>query len=442
MLSKLAYLTLCRSVRLLTQLARGDAAKDLEILVLRHQLIVLRRQTPRPRLEPADRALLAAISRVLPRTRWSCFFVKPETLLRWHRRMVAGAWTYPRRGPGRPPMDHDVQQLILRLATENPRWGYQRIKGELLRLGTQASATAIRTLLRRHGLDPAPRRAATTWQAFLRQQAAGIVACDFFTVDTVLLWRLYVLFFIELDTRRVHLAGVTPNPNAAWVTQQARNLLLVLGEPGRRMRFLIRDRDAKFCRGFDDVFNSAGAEVLLTPVQVPNANAYAERWIRTVRAECLDWLLIVSRRHLAQVLRVYVAHYNAHRPTERLVWSRPIHRPIRPSSAGIGTVCTGGIGSAVCSTSTTDKLHERVSAPYGVRPTLRPRDSPSARTRLDSALSPAQLRPRSQGCSGVVAHSAVDAFRKALAKATVRSWDHERGHRDIDGPDQSVPRCG
>ena len=318
MLSKLAYLTLCRSVQLLTQLARGDAAKDLEILVLRHQLIVLRRQTPRPRLEPADRALLAAISRVLPRTRWSCFFVKPETLLRWHRRMVAGAWTYPRRGPGRPPMDHDVQQLILRLARENPRWGYQRIKGELLRLGRQASATAIRTTLRRHGLDPAPRRAATTWRAFLRQQAAGIVACDFFTVDTVLLWRLYVLFFIELDTSRVHLAGVTPNPNAAWVTQQARNLLLTLGERGRRMRFLIRDRDAKFCRGFDDVFGSEGVEVLVTPVQAPNADAYAERWIRTVRAECLDWLLIVSRRHLAQVLRVYVAHYNAHRPHRAL----------------------------------------------------------------------------------------------------------------------------
>ena len=294
MLAKLAYLTLCRSIQMLVLLARGGAAKDLELMLLRHQLSVFRRQVPRPRLEPSDRALLAAISRVLPRTRWSCFFVKPETLLRWHRRMVAGAWTYPRRGPGRPPMDHDVQQLILRLARENPRWGYQRIKGELLRLGTQASATAIRTLLRRHGLDPAPRRAATTWQAFLRQQAAGIVACDFFTVDTIWLWRLYVLFFVELDTRRVHLAGVTPNPNAARVTQQARNLLLVLRERGRRMRFLIRDRDAKFCRGFADVFCSAGAEVLLTPVQAPNANAYAERWIRTVRAECLDWLLIVS----------------------------------------------------------------------------------------------------------------------------------------------------
>jgi putative transposase len=206
-LPRLAYLTLCRSVQLLALLARGDAAKDLEILVLRHQLAVLRRQSPRPRLEPADRALLAAVSRILPRARWSCFFVQPETLLRWHRWLVAGAWTYPRRRLGRPPLDQQIQRLIVRLARENPRWGYQRIKGELLRLGERVSATAIRSTLRRHGLDPAPRRADTTWCSFLRQQAAGIVACDFFTVDTVWLGRLYVLFFIELGTRRVHLAG-------------------------------------------------------------------------------------------------------------------------------------------------------------------------------------------------------------------------------------------
>jgi putative transposase len=160
-------------------LTRGDAAKDLEILVLRHQLTVLRRQAPRPRLEPADRVLLAAISRALPRSRWSCFFVTPETLLRWHRRLVAGAWTYPNRGPGRPPLDNDTQQLIVRLARENPCWGYQRIRGELRRLGIQVSATGIRVTLRRHGLDPAPRRSTTSWRAFLRQQAAGIVACDF-----------------------------------------------------------------------------------------------------------------------------------------------------------------------------------------------------------------------------------------------------------------------
>jgi putative transposase len=219
---------------------------------------------------------------------------QPETLLRWHRRLVAGAWTYPHQ-PGRPPLDDDVQQLIIRLAKENPRWGYQRIQGELLRLRVEVSATAIRTTLRRHGLDPAPRSTATTW-----------------------LRRLYVLFFIELDTRRVHLAGVTANPNSGWVTQQARNLLVVLGERERRLRFVLRDRDAKFSRAFDDVFRSDGIEVLITPVQAPNANAYAERWIRTVRAECLDWLLIIGRGHLQQVLRVYIEHYNAHRPHRAL----------------------------------------------------------------------------------------------------------------------------
>jgi putative transposase len=212
-LPKLAYLTLCRSIQLLVVLARGDVAEDLEILVLRHQLTVLRRQVARPRFEPADRALLAAVSRVLPRAHWTCFFVRPETLVRWHRRLVAGAWTYPSRGSGRPPLDQELQQLIIRLARENPRWGYQRIKGELLRLGVRVSATAIRTTLRRQGFDPAPRPASTTWTAFLRQQAAGIVACDFFTVDTVWLQRLYVLVFIQLQTRHVHLAGVTANPD-------------------------------------------------------------------------------------------------------------------------------------------------------------------------------------------------------------------------------------
>ena len=232
MLSKLAYLTLCRSIQLLVLLARGDAAKDLEILVLRHQLAVLRRQVARPRFKPADRALLAALSRACPAPAGRASSSSP-------RRCCAGigGWS-PAPGPTRTADRDDrrwtseLQQLIVRLARENPRWGYQRIQGELLRLGMQVSATAIRTTLRRHGLDPAPRPTATTWRAFLRRQAAGIVACDFFTVDTVWLRRLYVLFFIELGTRRVHLAGVTANPNAAWVTQQARNLLLALGGAG------------------------------------------------------------------------------------------------------------------------------------------------------------------------------------------------------------------
>jgi putative transposase len=204
------------------------------------------------------------------------------------------------------------------LAPAAGRWGYQRIKGELLRLGMRVSATAIRSTLRRHGLDPAPRRTAPTWRAFLHHQAAGVVACDFFTVDTIWLRRLYVLFFIELATRRVHLAGVTSNPDCVWVAQQARNLLLVLGERGHQVQFLVRDRDAKFCRGFDEVFRTEDAEVLVTPVQAPNANAHAERWIRTVRAECLDWLLILSHGHLEQVLRIYVEHYNRHRPHRAL----------------------------------------------------------------------------------------------------------------------------
>jgi putative transposase len=189
--------------------------------------------------------VLAALSRALPRSRWSCFLVRPETLLRWHRRLVAGAWTYPHRGTGRPPLDQELQQLIVRLARENPRWGYQRTQGELRHLGVRVSPTAIRTTLRRHGMDPTPWPTATTWREFLRQQAAGIVACDFFTVDTVWLRRLYVLFFIELETRRVHLAGVTAHPNGRWVTQQARNLLLRLEDQGRRVRFLVRGRDAE-----------------------------------------------------------------------------------------------------------------------------------------------------------------------------------------------------
>jgi len=333
-LSKFAYLTLCRSIQLLALLARGDTAKDLEILVLRHQLAVLRRQLPRPRLEPADRALLAAVSRALPRASWSCFLVTPDTLLRWHRRLVAGAWTHPHRGTGRPPLDQELQQLIVRLATENPHWGYQRIQGEPLRFGLRVSATAIRTTLRRHGLDPTPRpTTTTTWPAFLRQQAAGIVACDFLTVDTVWLRRLYILFFIELGTRRVHLAGVTANPNAAWVTQQARNPLLRLEDADRRLRFLLRDRDAKFCRGFDDVFRSQGAELLITAVQAPNANAVADRWVRTVRTECLDRLLIVSRGHLEQVLLSYAQHYNQHRP-HRALGLGPRNPPAGPARMG------------------------------------------------------------------------------------------------------------
>jgi putative transposase len=329
------YLALGRVLELIVLCCRSSKAKEIEILVLRHELAVLRRQHPRPRLQSRDRALLAALSRQLPRARWSVFLVKPETLLGWHRRMVRRRWTYASAPRGRPPVPDQVQQLIVRLARENPRWGYERIRGELLHLGCQVSASSIRRVLRAHGVDPAPRRAPTTWRSFLRRQAAGILACDFFTVDTVWLRRLYVLFVMELGSRRVHLAGVTAHPTGPWVAQQARNLLLNLGDHAAAFRFLIRDRDTKFTRAFDDVWRSTGAEIICTPIRAPNANAVAERWVGTVRRECLDHLLIVGRPHLVRVLRGYVQHYNQHRPHRSLDLGTPI-----PSVRGHPTSAT------------------------------------------------------------------------------------------------------
>jgi putative transposase len=288
------YLAVRRLIELILWCFRSDESKEAEILVLRHELEVLRRQHPRPRLEPRDRALLAALSRVLPRRRWSAFVVTPATLLGWHRRLVRRHWTYPNIAKGRPPVPDEVRALIVGLATENPGWGYQRLKGELAGLGFKVSASSIGRVLRADGLDPAPRRQASTWRSFLRQQAAGIVACDFFTVDTIWLTRYYVFFAIEVESRRVQLCGITTNPTGQWVTQQARNLATTLEDGGRVVRHLIRDRDSKFTRSFDDVWGAIDAEVVRTPARAPDANAYAERWVGTARRECLDHLLIVG----------------------------------------------------------------------------------------------------------------------------------------------------
>jgi putative transposase len=279
------YLALRRVVELLVLCGRSRDANAVEILVLRHELEILRRRQPRPRLQAKDWALLAALSRLLPRERWSVFLVTPGTLLGWHRRMVARRWTYPHAAPGRPTVPEELQALIVRLARENRRWGYQRIQGELAGLGYRVSASSIRRVLRAHGVGSAPARSgsSTSWRSFLRQQAHGILACDFFTVDTVWLRQLYVLFFIELGTRRVHLAGITAHPTGTWVTQQARNLVWAFEDRGRPVRHLIRDRDAKFTASFDDVLRSIGATVILTPIQAPNANAFSERWVGTVR---------------------------------------------------------------------------------------------------------------------------------------------------------------
>jgi transposase InsO family protein len=298
---------------------RGLDVKDIELIVLRHELEVLRRQVARPKLSPADRALLAAAAFHLPRPLRDARLVTPRTLLRWHRALVRRKWRQPSGRRGRPSLTVEVQELVLRLARENPRWGYRRICGELSKLGKlgfQVSPTSVRRLLARTSLGPAPRRAGPSWREFLRAQAAGIVACDFFTVETAFLRRYYVLFFIAHASRRVWLAGCTKNPSGAWVTQQARNLGLDFSEHG--VGFLIRDRDSKYSGPFDEVFRSEGIRIVKTPVRAPKANAVAERFVRTVRAECLDWLLILNRRHLEHVLRVYVDHYNRERPHRAL----------------------------------------------------------------------------------------------------------------------------
>jgi putative transposase len=319
---------------------RSEQTKDVEIAVLRHQLEVLRRQVKRPEFHPADRALLAVLSRALPRRRWSIFLVTPDTIMRWHRRLVTRKWTHPRRRGGRPPLADQVVALILQLARENPRWGYRRTQGELKKLGIRVSATTIRTVLLGNGLRPAPRRASVTWRAFLRAQASGIIATDFFTVETVRLKTLYVLFLIELHTRQVRLAGVTDHPNGPWVVQRARELSLERPEGTTAPRFLIRDRDSKFTRAFDDVFAADGTQVITTPVQAPNANAFAERWVRTVRQECLDWVLIWSRRHLERVLDEYVRHYNDERPHRGLALRPPRGIEVRAGPDAV-TVAAG-----------------------------------------------------------------------------------------------------
>jgi transposase InsO family protein len=312
----LFYLGLCQLFGLVRSARRPASEKDLEIMVLRHQVRILERQLHgRVRYRPAGRAILAALSRLLPRVRWRSFLVTPETLLRWHREAAKRKWQRWRRqrGPGRPPLSAELVELVVRLGRENRSWGCVRIQGELRKLGVRLSASSIRRVLRRHGLGPAPRRG-PTWSEFLRIQAESILATDFFTVDTVSLKRLYVLFVIELATREVHILGITEHPIGPLVTQLARNLVADLSDRGRTFKFLIRDRDAKFTASFDEVLVSEGIRVIKTPVRSPRANAYSDPWVRTVRAESLDHMLILGSGHLEQVLRQFVSHYNEQRP--------------------------------------------------------------------------------------------------------------------------------
>jgi transposase InsO family protein len=330
---RLLYLIFRQLMAWLGLLARSAQSKNAEILVLRHEVAVLRRQVSKPRLSWADRAVFAALTQLLSRVCRLHRIVTPATVLRWHRDLVKRRWTQPRghRSGGRRTAP-ELCRLVLRLAAENSSWGYRRIHGELAGLGYQVAASTVWSILKRAGIDPAPRRDGSSWRRFLRGQARGILATDFFSVDTLLLQRLYVLFVVEHATRRAHVVGVTANPSGAWVAQQARNFLMDLGERATEFRFLIRDRDSKFTGVFDAVFASEDMRILRTPVQAPQANAIAERWIGTVRRELLDRMLIINRRHLTAVLAEYVAHYNHHRPHRALSQAAPLRSLPPPAS--------------------------------------------------------------------------------------------------------------
>jgi putative transposase len=311
------HLVLTFVLDLIQALTRSKQDQAVEILLLRQQLrIALRQAPPAPRLSRWEKVTLAALSARCRDLANALVLVKPQTVLRWHREIVTRKWTYgntPKRG--RPPTPAATVELIVRFARENRAWGYGKIQGELLKAGHRVSRATIKRVLRRQRLAPAPRRGRTTWRAFVAQHRDQLLACDFFTVDTLFLQRLYVLFFIELGSRQVHLAGCTATPDAAWVTQQARQLSWQLQDAhGRPLRFLIRDRDGKFPASFDTVFASEGLAVLKTPPRTPNANAVAERVVRSIRTECLDQVLIINQAHLRSVLAEYVAYYNHRRP--------------------------------------------------------------------------------------------------------------------------------
>jgi transposase InsO family protein len=310
-LLSLAYRLVRCLFGLLAVLVRSDLSKDVELLVLRHENQVLRRQLRgRLRWDHADRLWLAALSRLVSRRRWPQVFpVAPATILRWHRGLVARKWDYTsRRGPGQPSTGASVKTLIIRMARENPTWGHRRIQGELARLGHAIAASTVWEILHAAGIDPAPLRAGPTWREFLGAQAHAIIACDFLVVETVLLKRLHVLVFIEHGARRLHLAGVNAHPTGQSAAQQARNLAMDLGDRLGTLRFLVHDRDPLFTAAFGEVFRSEGLRVITTLPRTPRMNAICERVIGTLRRELLDRTLILGERHLAVVLREYVAH--------------------------------------------------------------------------------------------------------------------------------------
>ncbi|MBL7501068.1 transposase [Frankia sp. CNm7] len=330
MLLRLTYLGVTNAFALLRLLPRGDRDKDIEILTLRHQIAVLHRQLDGHRIQfqPADRALLAALLHPLPKPTLHSLrlLVRPETVLRWHRTLIArhhAAASGPRRR-GRPRTVASIRALVLRLARENSSWGYRRIHGELLVLGIKVAPSTVWEILRDAGLDPAPTRTATSWAGFLRAQAHALLAADFFETVTLTGTRLYILAVIEHSTRRIRILGATAHPTAAWVTQAARNLAMDLNDTASSARFLVRDRDGKYPALFDAILADTGIMIVRSGVQIPRINAIMERWVRTCRRELLDRTLIYNQRHLLHTLRAYEAFYNTHRPHQGLANAGPL----------------------------------------------------------------------------------------------------------------------
>ena len=299
--------------------------EDPEILLLRHQLAVLQRRQPRrPNLDWADRALLA----VIPKARRQALrlLVTPDTVLRWHRDIVRRRWAArSKRGrTGRPATRRTIKTLILRLARENPGWGYRRIHGELAGLGVKIAASTVWEILNKAGMDPAPRRTAPTWPQFLRSQAEAILACDFFTADLLDGTQAYVLAVIEHATRRVRILGVTLHPTGAWTAQQARNLIMDLGEQAHQVKLMIRDRGSNYTAAFDTVLADAGIRTVPCNTQTPRMNAIAGRWIGGCRRELLDRTLIWNQAQLRRILRQYQTRHNQHRPHRSLNSAAPL----------------------------------------------------------------------------------------------------------------------
>jgi putative transposase len=337
---RLAYLGVTNAVGLLRLLPRSDRDKDAEILVLRHQIVVLQRQlgAAKPRFGPCDRALLAALLHRLPKDvlRGLRLLVRPDTVLRAHRDLIIArrhaSASRPTR-PGRPRTHRSIRVLVLRLATENPSWGYRRLHGELLVLGVNVAPSTVWEILREAGIDPAPERSSSTWADFLRSQADAMLACDFLETVTVLGTRMYVLAVIEHATRRIRILGATAHPNASWVAQVTRNLVMDLEDAGSKARYLIRDRDGKFPALFDAVLADAGIKVVLSGIQTPRMNSIMERWVRTCRHELLDRTLIWNQQHLLHALHEFEDFYNGHRPHQGIANARPLHPLPTPLTA-------------------------------------------------------------------------------------------------------------